>query len=125
MARFILQMSIYRQIFFFCISLVEGDYGELRLLFLTSQLPSNYTSKRWQAALTAAVTVKLETYLTAYPDSYVEIEGVGFTHNATTTTEVLTKRQERQEFLYVDVNLLPQTLQPEDTVAIRNVRVFQ
>lgn len=105
-----------------CNSTVVGDYGELRFLFQTSRLPSAYQSKKWQAALSSALISKVQSsYLTAYHFSYVEVVGVGLQNTSSSEQPSLAQRSEGVEFLYVDVNLMPESLSPHDIETIKNV----
>lgn len=104
-------------------STVQGDYAELRFLFLTSSLPATHTSKDWQDALNSAIISEIQSsYLLAYPLSYAEVEGMGITRNTSSNEPApLSVRSEGQEFLFVNLNLLPASLSPHDIEIIRNV----
>lgn len=93
-------------------------------MFRTSAFPEEYQSQDWRDALKSALTYKLQTsYISAYPGSYVEVETEGFTTGNTSIPEpvALAKRSNDQEFFFVDINLLPESLQPRDIEVIRNV----
>ena len=101
---------------------VHGQYEELRFIFLTSLLPSDYKSSSFRRALQEELKSAVYTnYLADFHNILVEVEGSGVM-NSTNSTSELTVRSVQNEVLYVDLNILPETLQPEDIQAIKDVR---
>ncbi len=107
---------------------MHGEYGELRFLFPTSRLPSSFNSSSFQEELQTQLRSMLRTrYLSKFSESFVEIEGSGLRLNSSNDTSSdgssprLVARSSTELLLYIDINILPESLQTSSIQAIRNV----
>lgn len=95
-----------------------GQYGQLRFLFAVGMSALLHDI---EAALVSTVR---SNYLTQLQDSFVEVESSGVIQLNTTDTapaKLAVRSTGEEEFLFIDLNILPKSLLPEDIAAVLDV----
>lgn len=102
---------------------MKGDYGSIRLVIDMSELPSNFNSLDWMAMLKVNLKhVISKTYHIS--GDQVEIESIRFVVNQTMaggTASQLPSPSEEHMLMYIDINILPLSANPENVTISKNV----
>lgn len=114
---------------------VPGDYGSISLKFTVSTLPPNYNTTTWMKQLQLGIVNVLQSEFSLNKDQ-VEFESTFFSDIpdfVTSTTPpaseraaqpshgILKKRMEHDQWMVVNVNILPLSTARNDIKTIRNV----
>ena len=108
---------------------VMGDYGALSLVFDVTFLPQNqYNSTEWKNNLTTMILNYITTTYRISKD-LIEIENIEVHANSSQTSTVapqhsVLKRATEPMFLYVSLNILPQSLSKTHISSAKTVSYF-
>lgn len=101
-----------------------GDYGSIRLIFDVTTLPLNFNTTEWMIMLTTSISELIsKTY--SIRVNQIEIESIQLVMNETLTSmsPIHQSQHKNKELhlLYVDINILPSSAEPEVIHVVKNV----
>ena len=92
----------------------------------TALLPASYNSSAWKEELQSAIEKLIyNNYLVSYPKSSLDVERIetSIVNDTNNSTQHNILKRSGKEILFVDVDILPQSLKQNDIDEIKNVSI--